>query len=1405
MRWLWLLVIGLIWAGPAWADDTDDAARLEFAAALANVPGHEEEALSALSLFLDASAQRDRAAFELAGLLATEPGRAGWVDHYRRIQPPAELQQAFAMRQAQAQAAQDATRRQASQTLKALLRKAPEDRALRMTLAQVELRRGNPAGAIDALRTLDHDEEARGLQVLAYLAVDDLARANVVAGLGVPNASSTLTKALDEGSLSLRVRAVGLGGWPETAEKILRDADPGGRDLSAWDGLARSWLRAGEAERAAETWRIAVRAAPDDAELRARYVRALVESGQTATAMREVGGDDEEALRLIEAAQLAEGALGGRDTEDARWEQILQAQQRAPDLWMVQRALGLLQSRRGEHGAALRNLEASLVRRPVDVLLLEAHAVSSIANRVPERMVDRHREAVRQASDPGHRSALVQRLSAAHRRAGDYLDSAGHPGEALFSWRVALAMAPDDFDNRRALAAGLWNAGHLDAAATAYRQLVDRSPGRVDLLQDALEVEVQRGRPDLARALLEEAAGLDDDTRSRLAEKIERANVLYRARAQADADDLSGAIEILRSGAQVWPDDAPIAHALGDRYMEAGRPRDALPWYGRARTNDPANVWIVLAEANCLAMLAARQPAEYLLDGLGDELDEEQAAIARDIRLRALRAEADGLRDDWENEAAFELYARLLEIEADPYVLTSLGGLYLRHAQPGLAEAFYAEALDRDPTMLQAELGRIRALDQLGRSREGWSLARELPQDDPEVRALLEVLEVRIVMQAGDEARIEGRFHDAEELLRKVLARYPLNADARALLAALRLDQRRYDEALQLALDVLRDEPVHGRALAVATEVALAQNRSDVIEELYLTALFEGQEVWIRKGLANARLAALVEEAERLADAGELDRGRNLVRGTATWLDDDTGRMSLVGRGYLAVGLPAEAEVVFDDALSLDDSHSGAIIGKAGTLRARGRAAAAESYLQDEAERTQDPRVWMALARTQHERGYRARAEDSLRRAHELPASGTATRTWSADSRLPALPLPSGRDAQDLPPSQQAEVVAVMPHAELEELGDSLGPKQQPGFQAELGVWSRPGTAGTSELLVGVGHIGMLDLVLPGFVLDAELEPLYATDDVHSVIGVGLGARLRTSPALPRGVALELGTNPLGFGNFDWHARLSGRVSLRPGGEFGLGLTRMPITDSVTSWAGVPDAGGDDFGRVAFNFLSGWIVRDAVQTPLDAGLLVRGGVLTGLQLERALRLEAMGWWGWTLDDELWWARGGMDGYWLSDRPSVDGWAPPDGGVFSPEAFGSLLARVDGELMLADLPLGVCGGISAGLQVLQDEGDPGIWFDQGVSGIAEVRLGGQAWLAESWRLLLEGRWTAVGTGYRERTAVLHVEWVPDVREDTLPRSALVTQGRVPSSVLACKRPVPVAHRPQDFRSEPAGAE
>ncbi len=916
-------------------------------------------------------------------------------------------------------------------------------------------------------------------------------------------------------------------------------------------------------------------------------------------------------------------------------------------------------------------------------------------------------------------------------------------------------------------------------------------------------IEALRGRSDLALELLDQQRGLPATEEARLIELIERADARFQAQSLREEGDLEGAIAVLQAAAEVWPDDAPIAHALADVFMEDGRPREALPWYGKARSIDPSNIWTVLAEANCLALLTAWDPAAYLLDELGEELDPAQQAMARDIRLRALREEADRLRDSWENKAAFEIYARLLKIEPDADVLTSLGGLYLRQAQPGLAEAFYADALVLDPDNFQAKLGRIRALDQLGRTREGWKLIREMPEDDPDVRDLLEVLEVRMVVQAGDDARIDGRYEDADELLRKLLDRYPLNPDGRALLAALRLDQQRYDEALEIATEVLAEQPVHGRALAVTTEVALFQGRSDLIEELYLSALFDGQELWIRDGLANARLSALVEETERLTNRGEVERARNLVQGATSWLDEDPGRMSLVGRGYLAVGLPDDAELLFDKALVQDPDHSGAIIGKANTKRDRGWVAGAEKYLTIEAVRTEDPLIWMALARVQADRGYRTRAQTSLQQALTLPPAETSLRTWTADGRLPALPLPSGTAPQDLPPTQQAEVMTVMPYTNLQSLEAELSTKDEPGFQAEFGAWSRPGSDGTSNLLAGMGHVGMLDYALPGLVLDVEANPVVATDGWHRVAGVGLGARIRTSPTLPRGASLELGTNPLGFGGFDLHGRLAGRVSLRPGGEFGMSVSRSPITDSVTSWAGIEDADGDDFGRVAFNALSTWLIRDAILSPMDAGLVVHGGLLTGLQLERALRVEAYGWWGWTLDEDIWWARGGLDGYWLSDRPSVDGWAPPDAGAFSPEAFGSLVARVDGEVMLPELPLGLCGGISAGLQVLQqeqvllDDGEEEIWFDQGLSGIAEARLGGQALLGDQWRLLVEGRWTMVGTVFRERTGVIHLERVSKARRDALPRDALISQGRVPSTLLACKRPTPTAYRPQDY--------
>jgi len=1417
-----VLLLGL--SGPARAVEPEPAAEgLAFALSMAKGGAGDEEAVAALAVY---AADRDghgSARAALARILVNTPARAGWLAHYDLSTSDPELAAGLRLRRAEARALSSKTRPQAAQQLRSLLDRDPDTLEVRLALARVWMSLDQAGRTVALLSDHSQDPQARLILVYAHLARDDLVSANELAGHGLRGAPRSLHMALDEGSLALRVRALAAGGWPEISQALVSREDPYVRDIDAWDALARSWLALNEPDQAAASWRIAVHRAPDKALTRERLVRALIESGNLAAAHRAVGRDDTEALRLLQAAELVEGAISGDRTPEERRDQIQRAWGLAPDLHVVQRAHGLMLSWQGEHEEALEILGGVLDRNPTDAEALEAHLRSSLRVRRPGQAIVRHREAAAAAPGPRTHDRLVYRLAAAHRRVGDQFKETGDLASALREYRIARATSPGDVENWRALAGGYWAAEQLDLAARTYRQALQLAPGQHGLIEDAIRVEVQRKDVAAARELLD-SQELTPQTRERLEELILRMDVAVQAQELVDAGDLQAAITLLREGIERFPDDAHLAHTLGDAYMTADSPELALPWYGHARTLRPDNAWSVLSEANCLALVYARLPAEHLLWELelgtrerGTDLPDSQAAYALRVRILALRKDADRLRVEGKVDEAFRLYSLALDIEAEPYTLVGLGALYLDRAQPGLALAFFEEALvvpvPGEPESPQelgdiAHIGAAEALDALGRTDEALARLEAVTPAHADLAPLRQRFSVQLVLQAADEARLQRRIDEADGMATRALEHWPDDHNAQALLASIRLDQRRFDEAWRLALGVLRQQPAHPRALSVAAELLLEEDwrppgtvdggvEEDTGVELFRTASREGQETWIRHGLANARFAALAREAQRLADHGERERAQRLMRGAVSWLDEDPGRMSLVGRGLLAVDLPEEAEEQFDRALEIDAEHSGATIGRAGSIKAQGRSVAAERYLVERAHETDDATIWRALARHQAALGFHRRAEESLRVAMQAPPPATTFTTWTRGEALPALPLPSERELADLPPNRPAEVIVVQSPAELAAFQAELGNPHQPGFSAELGLWSRPGSAGTTELFGLIGHLAMLDLRLPGTLLDVEAVPAIIDDDVHQALGVGFAARLRTAPDLPRGLSLALGTSPVGFGRPDLHGRLAGRMSLRPGGEVGLELVRLSITDSVTSWAGVPDRGGTDFGRVAFSYLGGWLIRDSEHHPMDVGLAAHGGLLTGLQLDQALRFEALGWWGWTVDDERWWLRGGLDGYWLSDRPSIDGWAPPDGGAFSPEAYASLLVRVDGELLLEEVPLALCGGISAGAQVVEEEDDRGTWFDSGVSGIAEARAGVQAFLGESWRLLAEARWTRVGSGWRERTLMAHAEWVPTWRRATLPRDALLNHGRVPHSLLACRRPSAYNYAPQDF--------
>lgn len=95
------------------------------------------------------------------------------------------------------------------------------------------------------------------------------------------------------------------------------------------------------------------------------------------------------------------------------------------------------------------------------------------------------------------------------------------------------------------------------------------------------------------------------------------------------------------------PSDAPALVALGDAYLAANRPADAIAVYERALTAEPENVPASIALGEVLLSAGRPDQAQVLFDRvLGKTPDQPDALLYRALSRYQLSAPADLVRAD---------------------------------------------------------------------------------------------------------------------------------------------------------------------------------------------------------------------------------------------------------------------------------------------------------------------------------------------------------------------------------------------------------------------------------------------------------------------------------------------------------------------------------------------------------------------------------------------------------------------------------------------------------------------------------------------------------------------------------------------------------------------------------------
>jgi tetratricopeptide (TPR) repeat protein len=320
------------------------------------------------------------------------------------------------------------------------------------------------------------------------------------------------------------------------------------------------------------------------------------------------------------------------------------------------------------------------------------------------------------------------------------------------------------------------------------------------------------------------------------------------------AGRLSDAIEAFAKAAPLLR-QAFAEHALGQALQEVGRVSEAASAYGRALALDPQDAGSAL-NAGVIAQRAGDLDAATVM---------YRQALAADPGLIGARANlACVLQDNGEIAAAAAEYRTLLrDAPHTTEALNNLGTALRSLGSDDEAEHLFRQVLDIEPCHKEASDNLTKLLLDSHRADEAIAVRRSLCEAHPD--------DGRCLLELARALGLAGQHDEAEDALRRALARDPLLAEAHCALGDTAHRRRdwtsatlSYREAARLAPG--RPEPHLGLAL-------VALKSGDAPGALAACEALSGEDAFDQCAIAYRALAlrqaGRENEADRLSDPDE--------------------------------------------------------------------------------------------------------------------------------------------------------------------------------------------------------------------------------------------------------------------------------------------------------------------------------------------------------------------------------------------------------------------------------------------------------------------------------------------------------------------------------------------------------
>ncbi|MGX1086388.1 cellulose synthase subunit BcsC-related outer membrane protein [Pseudomonas sp. AP3_22 TE3818] len=802
-------------------------------------------------------------------------------------------------------------------------------------------------------------------------------------------------------------------------------------------------------------------------------------------------------------------------------------------------ARGLKALKEGDQVTAEQAFQARLNTRPDDA---DALGGLGVIRQQQHRLAEAEKllgQATRQRDGSHWQAALNEvRYWSALQQARD-VQAKGQAGQAQVLVNQALQLNPNGADARLALADIQAGAGQFDDAQRNYRQTLNLRRDDPQALEGLVNVLLKSGKNDEALQLINSLPATGQ-TRFGQSARLQALRATQLAALAEQRNDLPAARSALQDALRYEPDNIWTRFALARLNLAMGEPQKARDLINAMLQAHPNNADALYVSALLSVQMGEWKAAQTTLGRLRpDQRTPDMEALAADVSFNLQLSQVIELGKRGQRQEALTLLERIQPMTNNsPDRTASLASVYVDIGEPTRALALMRGQLQNTAAPSADFILQYAAvLLKSGEDAQVNEILRDLqnrPLNAPARKRFDDLLYLYRIRQA-DQLRERGDLANAYDTLAPALAQRPGESAAVAALARMYSANRDTAKALELYKPLLQRQPNDPQLLLGAADAAVlahdAAFAEQALQQLLKTesgnpqTLTEAARLYQNMGKTGTaadllRKAVAIEQSEKRRSQGAQLAGSTVAPNPFAGV---SGSRNEVSRDTLLAAIPPPVQ----EMPGRMTSHTSFVIG-----------ASPKPQQASNPFESQQPRAALV---SEDISPAQVALNKILQERSAYVTQGVSIRSNNSESGLSKLTDIETPLEINIPLDESRIALRVTP------VSLNAGSVSSEAL-SRFGNGAQSGNAGSQK---------------------AE--------------GVGLSVAIQR-PA--DGLKADLGTTPLGFK----YSTATGGISIdRPVSDtsnvrYGVSVSRRPVTDSVTSFAGTTDKrSGQSWGGVTAN------------------------------------------------------------------------------------------------------------------------------------------------------------------------------------------------------------------------------